>query len=154
LQNDINTKGNTQWFFFCVKNVPKNTTVKFNLVNMSKSESLFNFGMKPTVFSMMRYEKRKVGWLREGQKVSYEESQYHKKESSKQAYNVLSFEYKFMYDGDIVYFSHSIPYTLTDLSGFLNARLKDKQLHKLIKLKNVGLTLGANEVDLLEITNW
>ncbi len=86
--------------------------------------------------------------------MSYEESQYHKKESSKQAYNVLSFEYKFMYDGDIVYFSHSIPYTLTDLSGFLNARLKDKQLHKLIKLKNVGLTLGANEVDLLEITNW
>ena len=129
--------------------MPKNTTVKFNLVNMSKSESLFNFGMKPTVFSMMRYEKRKVGWLREGQKVSYEESQYHKKESSKQAYNVLSFEYKFLYDGDIVYFSHSIPYTLTDLSGFLNARLKDKQLHKLIKLKNVGLTLGANEVDLL-----
>ena len=72
LQNDINTKGNTQWFFFSVKNVPKNTVVKFNLVNMSKNDSLFNFGMKPMAFSMMRYEKRKVGWLREGQKVAYE----------------------------------------------------------------------------------
>lgn len=58
-----------------------------------------------------------------------------------------------MYDGDIVYFSHSIPYTLTDLSCFLNSRLKDKRLHKIVRLKNVGLTLGANEVDLLEITN-
>ena len=102
---------------------------------------------------MVRYEKRKVGWLREGQKVAYEESLYHKKESSKQPYHVLSFEYKFLNDGDIVYFSHSIPYTLTDLSCFLNTRLKDKHLHKLIRLKNVGLTLGANEVDLLEITN-
>jgi len=52
-----------------------------------------------------------------------------------------------------VYFSHSLPYTLTDLSQFLNTRLKNKSLHKIIKLKNVGLTLGANEVDLLEITN-
>jgi len=43
-----------------------------------------------------------------------------------------------------VYFSHSIPYTLSNLSHFLNSRLKDKHLHKLIKLKNVGLTLGAN----------
>jgi hypothetical protein len=26
-------------------------------------------------------------------------------------------------------------------------------MHKLVKYKNVGLTLGSNEVDLLEITN-
>jgi hypothetical protein len=38
---------------------------------MSKNASLFNLGMKPMVFSMMRYEKRKVGWLREGVKVAY-----------------------------------------------------------------------------------
>lgn len=36
LQNDINTKGNNQWFFFSVKNVPKNTNVKFNIVNLAK----------------------------------------------------------------------------------------------------------------------
>jgi len=38
---------------------------------MSKNASLFNLGMKPMVFSMMRYEKRKVGWLREGVKIAY-----------------------------------------------------------------------------------
>jgi len=124
--------------------MPKNATVRFNLVNMSKNASLFNLGMKPMVFSMMRHEKRKVGWLREGQKVTYEESQLHRKESSKNPYHVLSFEYKFLYEGDVVYFSHSIPYTLTDLSLFLNSRLKDKNLYRLMRLKNVGLTLGAN----------
>ena len=34
LQNDINTKGNTQWFFFSVGNTVKNTVVKFNIVNL------------------------------------------------------------------------------------------------------------------------
>jgi hypothetical protein len=72
LQNDINTRGNNQWFFFRVRNVAKNRTIKFSIVNLIKSDSLFNYGMKPTVFSKARYEKRKIGWVREGQKISYE----------------------------------------------------------------------------------
>lgn len=51
--------------------MPKNHTIKFNIVNMSKSGSLFNIGMKPYAFSMMRYEKRNIGWIREGFKISY-----------------------------------------------------------------------------------
>ena len=74
MQNDINTKGNNQWFFFNCKNVPKNTTVKFNIVNMATKFSLFEFGMKPAVFSMARFERRQVGWVRDGTKVNYKES--------------------------------------------------------------------------------
>jgi hypothetical protein len=55
-----------------VKNVPKGLTLKFNIVNFNKKYSLFDFGMKPYAFSMIRYEKRKVGWVREGSKVNYE----------------------------------------------------------------------------------
>jgi cytosolic carboxypeptidase protein 2/3 len=71
LQNDINTRGNNQWFFFSVRNVPKGTTVKFNIVNMAKRFSLFDYGMKPSVFSMMRFERRQVGWVRDGSKLNY-----------------------------------------------------------------------------------
>ena len=47
LQNDINTNGHTQWFYFKVKgHFKKKTTVKFNLVNMYKSKSLYQYGMK------------------------------------------------------------------------------------------------------------
>eukprot|EP00826_Nyctotherus_ovalis_P049824 TRINITY_DN6048_c0_g7_i2.p1 TRINITY_DN6048_c0_g7~~TRINITY_DN6048_c0_g7_i2.p1 ORF type:complete len:189 (-),score=27.34 TRINITY_DN6048_c0_g7_i2:267-833(-) len=33
LQNDVNTQGNNQWFFFRVQNTFKNTTVTFNINN-------------------------------------------------------------------------------------------------------------------------
>jgi len=33
LQNDVNTQGNNQWFFFRVQNTHKNTTVTFNIKN-------------------------------------------------------------------------------------------------------------------------
>ena len=47
LQNDVNTNGHTQWFFFKVKsNFSKKTKVKFNLLNLYKPKSLFQFGMK------------------------------------------------------------------------------------------------------------
>ena len=47
LQNDINTNGHTQWFFFKVKSCFKRaTTVKFNLINLYKPKSLYQYGMK------------------------------------------------------------------------------------------------------------
>jgi hypothetical protein len=51
LQNDINSKGNTQWFYFQMINIPANTNIKLNIVNMMKSDSLFNYGMQPCVYS-------------------------------------------------------------------------------------------------------
>ena len=47
LQNDINTNGHTQWFYFKVKsNFEKKTKVKFNIVNLYKSRSLFQNGLR------------------------------------------------------------------------------------------------------------
>ena len=51
MQNDINTKGNTQWFYFRMVNVPANENIKINIVNMMKGDSLFNYGMLPCVHS-------------------------------------------------------------------------------------------------------
>lgn len=51
LQNDINTKGNTQWFYFRIKNLPANKSIKINIVNFRKSDSLFNYGMLPCIHS-------------------------------------------------------------------------------------------------------
>ena len=47
LQNDINTNGHTQWFYFKVKsNFKKPTSVKINLINLYKSKSLYQYGMQ------------------------------------------------------------------------------------------------------------
>ena len=46
LENDLNTKGHTQWFFFKViykdiKCDKKEHRIKFNILNLAKSHSLF-----------------------------------------------------------------------------------------------------------------
>jgi hypothetical protein len=65
LRNDLFTDGNTQWYYFAVD--PKNyfsrksanstpvasnsapLRVRFNIVNMKKNDSLYNYGMKPCI---------------------------------------------------------------------------------------------------------
>lgn len=51
LQNDINSKGHTQWFYYRVNNVKKGQKVKFNMLNMIKPKSLYNDGMKVLIYS-------------------------------------------------------------------------------------------------------
>ena len=46
LQNDVNTQGHTQWFFFRTQNTRKGLQVRFNILNLAKTDSLFNHGMK------------------------------------------------------------------------------------------------------------
>ncbi len=49
--NDLNTKGHTQWFFFRVGNTLAGKTVKFNIINLAKPDSLYNHGMKILTYS-------------------------------------------------------------------------------------------------------
>jgi hypothetical protein len=97
LQNDINTKGHCQWFFFMVRHVPKDVTLKLNIVNLTKRGIFSDDAMKPFVFSTVRYQKRKIGWAREGLKVTYRENTRFKRESSSKPYFAFSFDYKFIY---------------------------------------------------------
>jgi hypothetical protein len=36
LQNDVNTKGHNQWFYFKITNTKKNQKIKLNIVNLVK----------------------------------------------------------------------------------------------------------------------
>jgi hypothetical protein len=62
LSNDVNTKGYTQWFFFSVEGARGPTVL--NILNMSKSTSLFQKGMRPLVYAG-------EGWKRDGCNVLY-----------------------------------------------------------------------------------
>ena len=50
LQNDINTKGYANWFFFKVYSA-KPGPLRFHIVNLQKNFSYFGQGMKPAVYS-------------------------------------------------------------------------------------------------------
>ena len=51
LDHDTNTQGHTQWFYFGIRNVRRNQTVRLRIVNNCKGSSLFHYGMKPLIWS-------------------------------------------------------------------------------------------------------
>lgn len=78
LENDTHTRGHTQWFYFKViyRDVPlraEKTThrVRFNIMNLSKTASLYTEGMRPCVWSKSRHEEDGTGWFRGGDDVTY-----------------------------------------------------------------------------------
>jgi hypothetical protein len=127
LQNDINSKGHTQWFFFRVQNIKKGLKVKFNMLNMIKGKSLYNEGMKVLMYSEKRQdwvkEKKESGsaskkdrelqegWTRGGEDLSYFQNNYKKDQSQQtnfmRCYQTFTFTHTFEYDDDQVYFSYS-----------------------------------------------
>ena len=72
LQNDINTNGHTQWYFFRVANTFKGLTVKFNILNLAKPDSLYNYGMRILSYSVCsRQGDGELGWHRIGKDINY-----------------------------------------------------------------------------------
>lgn len=71
LQNDVNTNGNTQWFFFRTSNTKAGNTVRFSILNLCKPDSLYNEGMKVLIYSEKHSEVKGVGWHRGCNKIAY-----------------------------------------------------------------------------------
>jgi cytosolic carboxypeptidase protein 2/3 len=122
IQNDINSKGHTQWFYFRVTNVKKGAKVKFNLLNMIKSKSLYNEGMKVLSYSERAQElaekDEEKGWSRGGEDMSYYQNNYRREHQTnfQRCYYTFTFTHTFEHDDDKVYFSYSQPYTYSDLT--------------------------------------
>jgi hypothetical protein len=54
-----------------VSNTKKDLSVKFNLLNHTKPDSLFNYGMKVLVFSEQLNKAEGIGWHRDGKDIAY-----------------------------------------------------------------------------------
>jgi len=131
LNVDTNTKGHCLWFYFAVTNVQKDETIKFNILNCSRSTHLYKSQMKPLVFSEMDLENNGIEWVADTFNASYGKSSENK--------YFLSFSYKFKYSGDRVYFAYARPYTITMYFNMLR-EIKVKLLNK---AKNI-VTLEEN----------
>jgi predicted adenine nucleotide alpha hydrolase (AANH) superfamily ATPase len=56
LENDFNTKGHTQWYYFKVSyKAEKPAKISFNMLNLAKTWSLYKQGMKPCIFSLKNF---------------------------------------------------------------------------------------------------
>lgn len=151
LQQDTNSFGNTQWFFFKVSNMKSRTKYKFNILNYSKKYSLYQEGMQVCIYSQKNFEKNNEGWYRGGNKITYSQNKILK--NPLKTYSTMSFEYIFNYSDDYVYFAYAIPYTYTDLLTLLDNYDKNSSITNILIRKPLCKTISGNIVYYLTITN-
>jgi cytosolic carboxypeptidase protein 2/3 len=75
LQNDANTSGYIQWFFFKVTPAVSGT-LKLNLLNHIKSNSLYNYGMRVLVGSEVDGESGGYEWRRGCTEIIYKQNNF------------------------------------------------------------------------------
>jgi len=75
---DTNTRGHHQWFYFSIESNKQfmGKKVRFNIVNFTKSHSLYSQGMKVCI-SKRSYKYR---WMKGGEDISYRPSPYNKRD--------------------------------------------------------------------------
>ena len=110
MRPDSNSNGNLHWFYFSLKNGQFGKTITLNIANFTKYTSLFEQGFQPSVFSLKKYQAKKVGWHRTGDNLKY-----NKVVRRGRVFFTLEFDYKFEYEDDIVWFATCIPYTYSTL---------------------------------------
>jgi cytosolic carboxypeptidase protein 6 len=98
------------WFNFTVDNCKQDQRVIFNIVNMNKSNNLFNQGMTPLVKSTSRPK-----W----QRLPKEHCFYYKSPIH-QNHHVLSFAFIFDREDDIYQFALTYPYSYNRLQSYLS----------------------------------
>ena len=155
LQNDTNTNGYIQWFFFRVSNTKKGNKVNFNIINMVRKKCIYKRGLKIMTYSKLEATNDNIGWHRDCDNIFYYTNNLYTVDENtgkKRNLHSLSFDYEFKYDNDTVYFANCIPYFYTKLSKELN--LFTSKYSNLSKKSIITKTLGGNNLEMLTITNF
>jgi hypothetical protein len=156
LRNDLNTEGNIQWYHFSVSTAssvavhddpPKKVVyplkVRFNIVNMQKTDALYNYGMKPATFSSSNV---KDDWRHKGQDICYYKQCPYSTEgdinNNQKACYVLSFTYTFL-GPVVVFFAHAFPYTYTDMKKYLASLEENPRIAAIMSRKEICKTIAG-----------
>lgn len=150
---------------------------KFNIINLEKPSSEYNFGMKPLMYSekegihysqlnLFSARENRIGWVRCGSRICYYGNHLNSKTSSKpQSYYTLTFTVRFQHSYDKCYFAPCYPYSVSQLKVslevfFLNMQEelalleKDQGMRDRMRRTKLTATLAGNICDLLTITSF
>ncbi|KAG5177615.1 hypothetical protein JKP88DRAFT_169934, partial [Tribonema minus] len=157
LRPDLHTHGHTQWFYFALSNrccalARRPVSVTFNIVNLTKPDSLFSSGMRPVLYS--HYERSgdalaAPGWRRCGENVAYRSNA---PDGSVGAFYTLSFTVTFPWVGDTYRLAHCYPYTLADHARHMARIMADPERARHVARATLCHTLGGTACELLTIT--
>lgn len=151
LRIDTNSSGHMHWFYFSVTGIKYKRTIKFNIVNFTRSTGLYAAGMKPRVFSVQEVRFGiNNGWCMGGENITFSQSKLLKPNSRKPFFQ-LSFTYKFNYPNDKVWFATGIPYTYCRLEKIFKLLKSEKNSY--IKTSSLCKSLAMIDIPLITITN-
>lgn len=71
LRTDLYTNRSSQWFYFRVRNARRGCMYRLSIVNLVKSGSLYNEGMRPLMYSTVEATRSQIGWHRCGENIAY-----------------------------------------------------------------------------------
>lgn len=151
LRPDINTRGHTQWYYFRIENMIPGRMYKFNVINLTKPDSLYNYGMRPLIYSEKEANLDGTGWQRRGEDICYYQNHIKRRQGS---YYSLTFKLHCKYPDDTVYAAYCYPYTYTDLQVYLHELENDPKRRNRFRRRTLCQTLAGNSCDLLTITSF
>jgi len=153
LKVDINTKGNTQWYYFSVTNMQPGVLYKFNVINLLKPDSQYNYGMQPVVYSDRNAADNGIGWIRDGSDICYYQN-HHSRGKKEGNYYTLTFSLKFPFNNDTCHLAYVYPYTYTRLLRYLKKNEEDPANANRFRRRLMCHTLGGYNCDIVTITSF
>jgi cytosolic carboxypeptidase protein 2/3 len=171
LRSDLHTAGHTQWFYFAVSNthpmplvrlaeqgvqVPA-VRVRFNIVNLTKPDSLFNMGMRPVLYSCVNAATKGAGWVRAGSDISYYSNAFQRNNNAGEGvmcYYTLSFAIEFQNPRDTYLIAYSYPYTMHDYRCHQGVIMSKRNSSDVIRSSVLCTSLGGQDCPLLVITDF
>jgi hypothetical protein len=105
-----------------VKNTKPDVEYRFTICNFLKTESLYNFGMMPLIYSEADASKKGMGWRRCGANIKYYRNNIRSEDENGNARSLYSLTWtcRFANENDTYYFAHCYPYTYSDLQVSIN----------------------------------
>lgn len=154
LNADANCSQHTQWFYFEVSNMEPDVPYRFNVINCEKTNSQFNYGMQPVLYSVREALEGRPHWIRTGSDVCYFRNHFCAARGPKTStFYTLTFSITFKHQEDVCYIAYHYPYTHTALKAHL------KELQKSVDPSSVFFrqqvlceTLAGNCCPLVTIT--
>ncbi|XP_060157079.1 cytosolic carboxypeptidase 1 isoform X3 [Globicephala melas] len=158
LNSDINSNHYHQWFYFEVSGMRPSIAYRFNIINCEKSNSQFNYGMQPLMYSVQEALNARPWWIRVGTDICYYKNHFSRSSIAAggqkgKSYYTITFTVIFPHKDDVCYFAYHYPYTYSTLQMHLQ-KLESAHNPQQIYFRQDVLceTLSGNSCPLVTIT--
>uniref|UniRef100_F7DJ39 Cytosolic carboxypeptidase 1 n=1 Tax=Monodelphis domestica TaxID=13616 RepID=F7DJ39_MONDO len=158
LNSDINSNHYHQWFYFEVSGMRTGIGYRFNIINCEKSNSQFNYGMQPLMYSVQEALHARPWWIRVGTDICYYKNHFSRSSVAAggqkgKSYYTITFTVTFPHKDDVCYFAYHYPYTYSTLQMHLQ-KLESAHNPQQIYFRQHVLceTLSGNSCPLVTIT--